>query len=949
MRLMRNMVIFLYKRPSQWLLAMGILLLWVRGIDAQTITTPKLDLKVRHVRSEHNFSGWRFEVINYDQQPVALSDLEVRFWVHGKSAVATKTWVSGSLEDGKKVSLGVISGLTANVDHLKRYKVYPANEKAEWVVRLKAQNSLSIPAGGRWKDAYFEYYLKNWGPIEAEQSYSQSPQIGNGKDYFENPTVGLYYQGTLVAEWESAGESDGQTGQEPLAPLNIPTVETNPVIASPADGEQVCGIVQIALQPQGNNWELEWSPDGTNWQPITAQETGSYWSASWDASGLKAGNYQLRLINDLSNATLQQITIKVGAPQFAQDFVLPNKGIPGGLGWNGTNLSVLDYQNQLVQVLSSTGTTQQTLGSYGTRSGELNQAFDLAVDNSGQLYVADTGNNRVQILSPVSGLLGESIISNPIAVKAYKAGLFVLDGSTIHLFDTNGNYLYSGWLGLSGQYADVAVDDTGLVYILNGKTRSIDVYGPDFVKEASWTGPFGTWNPTAIYYSNGRLWVSDAQANQVLKLGLNGNCLASWGGYGLAPGQFDQPGKIVADANGNVYVSDMGNNRVEKFVLQTAANAAAAVTASPTVAGALAISGLNASPSALNPAQGQVTLTYTLSQAAQVQESVQDSSGNVILKQLYTASDFGGQNGLNRVYWSAMLDGSPVSGGSYTISLLATANGQQSQAQAVVYVVGLNTPVPTFVNTSTATSTSTSSGALPTVVYTATSTQTTVIPSATGTVVPPTATNTEPPVPSATATYTSVLATDTPIVPTATGTIVPPTATYTSVPATDTPIVPPTFTATTVATSTSVAATFTSTSVPIATNTSTPIPPTATYTFTKTPMPPTATFTPAACGTPIAINVEPYLQCVKSLGNGTYSAYFGYTNNSVDACGNHVTVTIPWGSQNDINPNLAGTPPIYFAPGSQTAFIALIQSGQTISWTLNGTTVTANAHSPLCH
>jgi len=505
--------------------------------------------------------------------------------------------------------------------------------------------------------------------------------------------------------------------------------------------------------------------------------------ASWDVRGLKAGSYQLRLQNDQNNSTLQQITVTVGNPQFSQSYLLANKGVPGGLGLNGSNLNVLDYQNQLVQVFSATGSPIQTIGSYGTRSGELNQAYDLAIDGSGQLYVADTGNQRVQILSPTTGLLGETILNHPVAVKAYPSGLFVLDGPALHCFDVNGNYLYSGWLGWSGQYADASVDDSGNVYVLNNKTQTIDIYGTDFEKKTSWSGPFGAWNPSAIYYSNGRIWVTDSQTDEVLKLGLDGNCLASWGGYGPAQGQFDQPGKVLADVGGNVYVSDTGNNRVEKFVLQTAAQVTATVSASPNTGG-LMITGLSASPSSFNPSQGQATFTYSLSQAAQVQESIQDGSGNTLLKQIYTTGDFGGQSGLNRIYWSGLSNGNSVSGGSYTVNLVAIANGQEAQAQVVVYVVGLNTPVltgtsttvvqtPTFTNTVVAvqpTATLTNTPVIAQSTATATNTAVIIQPTATWTntavVAQPTATPTETP-------------TKTPVPPTSTNTPVPPTPTFT--------------------------------------------------------------------------------------------------------------------------------------------------------------------------
>lgn len=41
--------------------------------------------------------------------------------------------------------------------------------------------------------------------------------------------------------------------------------------------------------------------------------------------------------------------------------------------------------------------------------------------------------------------------------------------------------------------------------------------------------------------------------------------IRSWGSHGSGPGQLDDPGWIAADHFGHVFVSDTGNNRIEKF------------------------------------------------------------------------------------------------------------------------------------------------------------------------------------------------------------------------------------------------------------------------------------------------------------------------------------------------------------------------------------------------
>jgi DNA-binding beta-propeller fold protein YncE len=52
---------------------------------------------------------------------------------------------------------------------------------------------------------------------------------------------------------------------------------------------------------------------------------------------------------------------------------------------------------------------------------------------------------------------------------------------------------------------------------------------------------------------------------RVSKFNSNGGLVKRWGKKGAAPGEFDAPEAICVDKEGNVYVADTGNNRVQKF------------------------------------------------------------------------------------------------------------------------------------------------------------------------------------------------------------------------------------------------------------------------------------------------------------------------------------------------------------------------------------------------
>jgi sugar lactone lactonase YvrE len=64
----------------------------------------------------------------------------------------------------------------------------------------------------------------------------------------------------------------------------------------------------------------------------------------------------------------------------------------------------------------------------------------------------------------------------------------------------------------------------------------------------------------------GDTFISDGYINsRVAKVDKDGNWIKSWGDRGKEPGQFNTPHSIATDAQGNVYVADRGNHRIQVF------------------------------------------------------------------------------------------------------------------------------------------------------------------------------------------------------------------------------------------------------------------------------------------------------------------------------------------------------------------------------------------------
>jgi hypothetical protein len=70
------------------------------------------------------------------------------------------------------------------------------------------------------------------------------------------------------------------------------------------------------------------------------------------------------------------------------------------------------------------------------------------------------------------------------------------------------------------------------------------------------------------------LWVSDGGTQRVLKYDLNGKFLYGWGLSGGQPGQLNGPHSISVDQEGNLYLAEVFNGRVQKFRPKKGADAA---------------------------------------------------------------------------------------------------------------------------------------------------------------------------------------------------------------------------------------------------------------------------------------------------------------------------------------------------------------------------------------
>jgi tripartite motif-containing protein 71 len=252
---------------------------------------------------------------------------------------------------------------------------------------------------------------------------------------------------------------------------------------------------------------------------------------------------------------------------------------PEGVAVDGSgNVFVADYGNDRIQKFTNTGTFVTKWGSTGSGDGQFNSDIGVGVDGSGNVFVADTYNNRIQKFDNSGTLLS-------------MFGWGVQDGSAA--FETCTSSCQGGISGTGdGQFSTptgVAFDGTANVYVAdlgNNRIQKFDNSGT-LLSMFGWgvqdgsaafetctsscqagisgsgDGQFNAPHAVAVDGS-GNVFVTDEQNHRIQKFDGTGTFLTKWGSLGSGDGQFTNPFNLAVDGSGHVFVGD-GNNRIQKF------------------------------------------------------------------------------------------------------------------------------------------------------------------------------------------------------------------------------------------------------------------------------------------------------------------------------------------------------------------------------------------------
>ncbi len=257
------------------------------------------------------------------------------------------------------------------------------------------------------------------------------------------------------------------------------------------------------------------------------------------------------------------------------------------------NLYVVDSQNHRVVKLGPNGEHLLTIGGQGNAPGQFNEPWSVAVDAEGYIFVADTWNHRIQRFSPdgqfetMWGIFGDiggimpgdpNLFYGPRDIAIDDSGyLYVTDtgNKRVIAFDRDGKYI-NQWGGPgadNGRFLEpvgIARDGEGNFYVADTWNRRIQKFDKAFNYLAQW--PIAGWEGESVVNkpylaadAAGNVYATDPEMYRIIKFDTKGTVLAVWGQFGVDRNSLNLPTGIAVDGQGNIYVSDSSNHRIVKY------------------------------------------------------------------------------------------------------------------------------------------------------------------------------------------------------------------------------------------------------------------------------------------------------------------------------------------------------------------------------------------------
>jgi sugar lactone lactonase YvrE len=354
---------------------------------------------------------------------------------------------------------------------------------------------------------------------------------------------------TAVTELENAYKARKftQWSSSNLIGMPTPTPAPSPTLSSQSIVSTLAGSGNASfLNGVGSNASFKY-PSG-----VAVDKSGNVYVAD-------SGNNRIRKIT--ANGTVTTLAGS-GTAGFADGTgVNASFNFPGGVAVDASgNVYVADNGNNRIRKITANGTVTTLAGSGTAGSADgvgLNASFwipcEISIDKNGYLYVADNCSQKIRKISPLG------VVSTLTEIGgAFPSGVAVDSAGNVYFADQNYNKIY--YFTINGALGTLAGGNGGGwlgAGSADGIANSASFYSPQQV----------------AVDGSGNIYVADSGNNKIRKI-QNGAVMtfAGAGAQGSANGPsysatFSGPSGIAIDGAGNIYVADTANHKIRKIII----------------------------------------------------------------------------------------------------------------------------------------------------------------------------------------------------------------------------------------------------------------------------------------------------------------------------------------------------------------------------------------------
>ncbi|WP_074407855.1 MULTISPECIES: cadherin domain-containing protein [Aquimarina] len=243
---------------------------------------------------------------------------------------------------------------------------------------------------------------------------------------------------------------------------------------------------------------------------------------------------------------------------------------PNGLAIDATgNIYVADTNNHRIRKITPAGVVSTIAGSgisgfvNGTgTAAQFDSPYGIDVRANGDLYVADTGNHSIRYINTAgvvythAGTGTSGLVNGSATTAQFNEPIDVVIGLSTNLYIAD-----------ASNHVIRQITDTGSVLTLAGSTQG---YADGVGTVAQFSSPYGVTRDT-----NGNIYVADKDNHRIRKITPAGvvSTYAGSGTMGLVNGnaavaQFNESINLCIDGSGTIFVTDYNNDYIRKIFVQ---------------------------------------------------------------------------------------------------------------------------------------------------------------------------------------------------------------------------------------------------------------------------------------------------------------------------------------------------------------------------------------------